>query len=57
MSGNPPDKPGYKLLPSTSDWATDETNLNALADEGYSFIAFIADNGVGAYLLGNYKGQ
>ena len=58
-SGNPPDKPGYKLLKLSGDVDRDELTLNQMVDDGYSIEEnqppqFVAQ---GYVLLGNYKGS
>lgn len=52
-SGNPGDKPGYKLLPVTGDFPTDEVALNALADQGYR----VEQATLSYILLANYPGN
>lgn len=52
-SGNPGDKPGYKLLPLTGNFPTDEASLNALADQGYRVV----EANLSYILLANYQGN
>jgi hypothetical protein len=50
-SGNPPDKPGYKVVTLDSNDTVASQQLNDLADQGYEFL----DLSGSRVILGNYK--
>ncbi len=50
---NGPGKPGYQILTLTGNATNDTAAINALADQGYVFVAFFQPYGF--VLMGNYK--